>query len=207
MERLQSNGAANTELPHSCYALRVALYYNLGRQFTFVESVESVHEQNWPNTVEVRCDFDCFEWPRQQLGTHNNRLADALLYTILSNCSISALNISLHLNSVGTYQVRLVGWKKSPAPSSADIMYLRPQFAKLLMLPCTYLLEVFAFGKPVSSRPVMSIILVLLGVGSAYVASRACMSEALVLTLSVSGPMAGCHPIFRQRCQGCSRRS
>ena len=34
--------------------------------------------------------------------------ADALLFTVLSNCSISALNVSLHLNSVGTYQVRAV---------------------------------------------------------------------------------------------------
>ena len=128
---------------------------------------------------------------------------DTLLYTLLSNCSISALNISLHLNSVGTYQVRLCSTKV--AGSIVDSTFCQ-QFAKLLMLPCTYFLEVFAFGKPVSSRHVTAIILVLLGVGSACVTSFI-VPVVLELTPALLVPVAECPLIFRQLFQGCAQRS
>ena len=89
---------------------------------------------------------------------------DAFMFTLVSNCSISALNVSLKLNSVGMYQVRLC---KCALPRCISLCALE-KIAKLSMLPCTYLLELCVIQKPASLKAVLCISMVLGGVGSAY---------------------------------------
>ncbi|GAB4814837.1 hypothetical protein N2152v2_001883 [Parachlorella kessleri] len=90
---------------------------------------------------------------RKQEGPLKERgklpLRDLLLFTVVADASIICLNLSLLLNHVSTYQVRL----------------LKEQIAKLLVIPYVCLVERFFLGSRVSREVLATILIVVLGVG------------------------------------------
>lgn len=100
-------------------------------------------------------------------------LWELLWFSIVANMSITGMNLSLMLNSVGFYQVHcfMVGKKKAIIYGSwyvsvSDRTFLwKMQISKLSIIPVVCLMEYFLHSKHYSSRVIMAVTAVAVGVG------------------------------------------
>ncbi|WIA31128.1 hypothetical protein OEZ86_001149 [Tetradesmus obliquus] len=116
------------------FANKVLLSTNGGHGFTFATTLCALHFLASAASI----------WAAQAMGLAGQAripTKDALKFAVMANMSIASLNLSLLVNSVGFYQV-----------------------AKLLITPCTCLMEMLAVGKTITPGIAASIAMVVAGV-------------------------------------------
>lgn len=90
--------------------------------------------------------------------------ADLTLFTATANLSIVCLNLSLMLNPVSLYQVRVCVQIDSPRFFQHTSSLCNMQIAKLLIIPFVCLVEKFWLGKEFTRGVITSVLVVVSGV-------------------------------------------